>query len=219
MIALAKADSANDALSSRNLKLETKDVNYDSLQNITNSLLISLSEIKKEHPTEQVINPEKSVIDKATQEKIEKLIVPANIQKIQQQESKYTVYIQYADGYKEQAGKFRSWWQKEYICPTPEYIANRSFNTSVNYFYDEDEAEARKLAKLVEQKMDLPVRVSFLKMKAPKKQLELWLGKYEPKTTEQIIRKYEINKAMLQKTETNQQLQRIQKVQPVQKQQ
>lgn len=218
-IALAQADSANDALSSRNLKLETNNVNYDSLQEITNTLLIGLAEIKKENPTEPVMNVDTMAIDKTTQQKIEKLLTAVNIKKIQEKENKYTIYIQYADGYEEQATKLRNWWQKEYICPKPEFIAKRSFNSAVNYFYDEDEAEARKLAKLVEQKMDLPVRVSFLKMKAPKKQLELWLGKYEPKTTEQIIRKYEINKALLQKTETNQQLQRIQQVQPVQKQQ
>ena len=122
-IALAKADSANEVLSSRNIKLETNDGNYDSLQDITNSLLISLSEIKKENPNEKVINSDNTVIDKATQEKIEKLIVPANIEKIQEKETKYTIYIQYADGYKEQAAKLRSWWQKEYICPKPEFIA------------------------------------------------------------------------------------------------
>ncbi len=208
-IALAKADSANDVLASRNMKLETKDVNYDSLQNITNSLLISLSEIKKENPTEKVINSDNTVIDKATQEKIEKLIVPANIEKIQEKETKYTVYIQYADGYEEQATKLRNWWQKEYICPKPEFIPNRSFNASVNYFYETDSTEARKLAKLVEQKIGLPVKVSYFKMKAPKMQLELWLGKYQAKTTEQIFKKYEINKATLQRADTRQQLQQL----------
>ena len=58
--------------------------------------------------------------------------------------------------------------------------------------------------------MNLPVKISFLKMKAPKKQLELWLGKYQAKTTEQIFKKYEINKATLQRTDTSQQLQQLQ---------
>jgi hypothetical protein len=209
-VALKSSEFENDSLSVRNIKLETNNNNYDSLQNITNSLLISLAEIKKENPNENVIIPKNTVLDKPTQEKIEKLIVPANIEKIQENENKYTVYIQFADGYEEQATKLRNWWQKEYICPKPEPIPNKSFNTSVNYFYAEDEAEARKLAKLVEQKMDMPVKVSFFKMKAPKKQLELWLGKYQAKTTEQIFQKYEINKAVMQKTETKQQLQPIQ---------
>jgi FtsZ-binding cell division protein ZapB len=207
-VALASADSANDALTSRNLKLENNNNNYDSLQNITNSLLISLAEIKKENPTENVITTNTAVIDKPTQEKIEQLIVPANIEKIQENENKYTVYIQYADGYEEQATKLRNWWQKEYICPKPELITNRSFNASVNYFYPEDEAS--KLAKLVEQKLDLPVKASFFKMKAPRKQLELWLGKYQAKTTEQIFKKYDINKTMMEKNAARKQIQQIQ---------
>ena len=205
-IALESSESENDSLSVRNIKLENNNNNYDSLQDITNTLLIGLAEIKKENPTEPVMSVDTLAIDKTTQQKIEKLLTTVNIKKIQENENKYTIYIQYADGYGEQATKLRNWWQKEYICPKPELIAKRSFNTSVNYFYDEDEAEAKKLAKLVEQKMDLPVKVSLLKMKAPKKQLELWLGKYQPKTTEQIIKKYEINKALLQKTDTKQQL-------------
>jgi FtsZ-binding cell division protein ZapB len=209
-IALASADSANDALTSRNIKLESNNNNYDSLQNITNSLLISLAEIKKENPTENVITVDTMAIDRTTQQKIEKLITPANIEKIQEKENKYTVYIQYADGYEEQATKLRNWWQKEYICPKPELITNRSFNASVNYFDPEDEAEANKLAKLVQQKLDLPVKANFFKMKAPKKQLELWLGKYQAKTTEQIFKKYDINKTLLEKQVTLKKVQQMQ---------
>jgi cell division protein FtsB len=209
-IALESSESENDSLSVRNIKLENNNNNYDSLQNITNSLIISLAEIKKENPSENVITVDTLAINKTTQQKIEKLITPTNIEKILEKENKYTVYIQFADGYEEQATKLRSWWQKEYICPKPEPIPNKSFNTSVNYFYAEDEAEARKLAKLVEQKMDMPVKVSFFKMKAPKKQLELWLGKYQAKTTEQIFKKYDINKATLQKAEIQKQIQQVQ---------
>jgi hypothetical protein len=208
--ALESSESANDSLSVRNMKLETNNNNYDSLQNITNSLLISLAEIKKEKPTENVINVNTTVIDKPTQEKIEQLIIPANIEKIQEKENKYTVYIQFADGYDEPAAKLRNWWQKEYICPQPEHIKNRSFEASVNYFYEEDEAEARKLAKFVERKMDMPLKVNFLKMKAPKKQLELWLGKYQAKTTEQIFKKYEIDKTLLEKQVSLKKVQQMQ---------
>jgi tyrosyl-tRNA synthetase len=188
---LIKSDSLNDILSAQNNNWEKNYANYDSLQNITNSLLINLAELKKEKPDENVISQNSALIDKPTQEKIEKLILPSNIEKIQDKESRYTVYIQFAEGYKEQAIKLQRSWQKEYICPQPELITNRSFASTVNYFYPEDEEEARKLAKFTEVKINSPVRVNALKMKAPKKQLELWLGKYQPRTTEQIIQKYE----------------------------
>lgn len=190
--ALASADSSNDVLASENKKLEGGNANYDSLQNITNSLLINLAELKKSKPAENVVSQNTAVIDKPTQAKIEKLILPANIEKIQEKESKYTVYIQFANGYKEQAIKLQQWWQNKYICPQPELITNRSFAATVNYFYPEDEAEAKKIARVTEERIGLPVKVTALKMKAPKKQLELWIGKYQPKSKEQIFEKYDI---------------------------
>ena len=191
-IALASADSSNDVLASENKNLENRNDNYDSLQNITNSLLKNLAELKKSNPAENVVSQNTAVIDKPTQAKIEKLILPANIEKIQEKESKYTVYIQFADGYKEQAIRLQRWWQNEYICPQPELITNRSFAATINYFYPEDEAEARRIARFTEGRIGLPVKVTTLKMKAPKKQLELWIGKYQPKSKEQIFKKYDI---------------------------
>lgn len=206
-IALAGADSAIDVLASENKNLENKNNNYDSLQNITNSLLINLAELKKEKPAENVISKDTALIDKTTQAKIEKLISPANIEKIQEKESKYTIYIQFADAYKEQTIKLQKWLQKDYICPQPELITNRQFAAAVNYFYPEDEAEARKIAKLTEDKIGLPVKVNLLKMKAPKKQLELWVGKYQAKTTNQILEKYGIKEANYKNVIQKQQMQ------------
>lgn len=210
-IALTGADSSIDVLSSENKNLQNRNNNYDSLQNITNSLLINLAELKKEKPAENVISKDTALIDKTTQAKIEKLILPANIEKIQEKENKYTVYIQFANDYKEQTIKLHKWLQKDYICPQPELITNRQFAATVNYFYQEDEVEAKKIAKLTEEKIGLPVKLNMLKLKAPKKQLELWIGKYQAKTTNQILEKYGIKEANYKNVLQKQQIQQKQK--------
>jgi len=197
-LALAKADLDNDSLASQNKKLANRDANYDSLQEITNSLLINMAELNKEEPGKNIISKDTAIINKATQEKIQKLITPASIKEIKEKEAKYTVYIQFTQDYTGMAKKLQRDWQNKYICPQPELIRNNSFNLSVRYFHDADRQEALKLANLVGREMGLPVKVSYVKMKTPKKQLELWLGKYKPKTTEQIFEKYDVQQVMLE---------------------
>lgn len=192
-IALAKADSLNETLASENESLLNRKANYDSLQNITSSLLINLSEIKKINPDIYIENQNTNVLDKPTQAKIDRLITPANIEKMVEKVDKYTIYIQYGTDFGDEANNLRRGWQDAYICPKPELITDRTFAAAVNYFHPEDEAEARKIAAAVEKKIGLPIKVTEVNLKSQKKQLELWLGKYQPKTRAQILQKYEIN--------------------------
>lgn len=207
--ALARADSANEVLTSENKNLEKRNINYDSLQNLANSLLINLAEIKRINPNENVVTQNTAVIDKPTQTTIEKMITPASIEKIQEKENKYTIYIQFTGDFKDQAYYLQQKWQNKYICPQPELINNRSFAATVKYFYAEDEAEAKKIAKITEDRIGFPVQVSFQKMKAPRHQLELWIGKYQPKTTDEIFKKYDIKKELLNKAVIQKQIQDV----------
>lgn len=196
--ALAKADSLNEVLASENKSLENRKTNYDSLQNITSSLLINLSEIKKTNPEVYIENQNTNQLDQTTQAKIDVLLTPANIEKMVAKEDKYTIYIQYAAGFEDDAKNLRRGWQENYVCPKPELITDRSFAASVNYFHLEDAAEAEKVAAAVERKIGLPIKVTQVNMKSPKKQLELWIGKYQPKTRTQILQKYEISPDLIQ---------------------
>jgi flagellar biosynthesis/type III secretory pathway chaperone len=196
--ALAKSDSLNEVLTSENKNLESRKTNYDSLQTITSSLLINLSELKKSNPEVYVENQTANVLDEKTQAKIEKLIIPSNIEKMVEKVGKYTIYIQYSPDYEADAKKLRQWWQNDYVCPRPELIADRTFAASVKYFHPEDEEEARKVAKATEGKIGMPILVTYVSMKSPQKQLELWIGKYQPKTRAQILQKYEIGNDLIQ---------------------
>jgi flagellar biosynthesis/type III secretory pathway chaperone len=207
--ALAKADSLNEVLLSENKSLENRKTNYDSLQNITSSLLINLSEIKQTHPEIYTENQTTNQLDKPTQAKIELLLTPANIEKMVDKVDKYTIYIQYATGFEDDAKNLRRGWQENYVCPKPELITDRNFAAAVNYFHPEDEAEAKKVAAAVEGKIGLPIKVTQVNMKSPKKQLELWLGKYQAKTRTQILQKYEISNELIQKSKRIQKMQRM----------
>lgn len=197
-LTLAKADSLNEVLLSENSSLLNKKTNFDSLQNITSSLLINLSEIKKTNPEVYIENQNTNVLDKPTQAKIDVLLTPAYIEKMVEKVDKYTIYIQYAAGFEDDAKNLRRAWQENYVCPKPELITDRSFAASVNYFHPEDEAEAKKVAAAVESKIGMPIKVTSVSMKSPKKQLELWIGKYQPKTRTQILQKYEISADLIQ---------------------
>jgi hypothetical protein len=207
--ALSKADSLNEVLVSENKSLENRKTNYDSLQNITSSLLINLSEIKQTHPEVYIENQTSNQLDQPTQAKIEKLLTPANIEKMVEKEGKYTIYIQYAADFEKDAYTLRRWWTNDYVCPKPELISNRSFAASVKYFHPEDEAEAKKVAAAVENKIGLPISVTSANMKSPKRQLELWIGKYQAKTRTQILQKYEISNNLIQSSKSIQKIQRL----------
>lgn len=193
--AIQIADSINDVLVNRNNSLQNNSYNYDSLQNITNSLLISLADLKEKTSVDTGIMV--ATIDKQREEVIKKLITPANIRKIRADEKKYTVYVQYLEGYKNDALKLQKWWQDEYICPQPELITNRSVAPTVNYFYAEDAGEAKKVADFVKQKTKLNVKLNnFSRLNAPKKQLEVWLGEYKARTTKEILDKYDVKQVL-----------------------
>jgi len=201
-VALDRADSLNEAISSQNENLKNRAGNYDSLQTLVNSLLLNLAELKKVNPTENVVTHDTAIIDKRTQTTIQKMITPAAIERISVKAEKYTIYIQFADGFKDQAFNLQQGWIKKYNCPAPQYIANGSFVTMVKYFNKADEAEAVKIAGLTEKKIGMPVKVNYQEIKSPKQQLEVWIGKYEPKTTEQILKKYEVNKNLFNRIAT-----------------
>lgn len=93
-------------------------------------------------------------------------------------EVKYTIYIQYMDGLYLKAKKIRTFLNKKnYKVPETDLIIREKFSSSVRYFYPTDNQKATEIARLAEIATNTKYKVQYTKIKAPKNQIEIWIGK------------------------------------------
>lgn len=90
----------------------------------------------------------------------------------------YTIYIQYMQAFASQSSSLRAAFETdEYKVPEEQNMKKMSFPSSVRYFYEVDEDKATEIANKAQEIIHKKFRVQFIRLKAPKKQLEIWVGK------------------------------------------
>jgi hypothetical protein len=92
---------------------------------------------------------------------------------------------------------------KKYRVPKWETVQELSFNPVIKYFYEQDLAEAKKIAAFVNNSDDFfrqnPVKLQKLNLKSPLHQIEIWVGTYQRKDLQQLIQQTAIDDKKLQR--------------------
>jgi hypothetical protein len=92
-------------------------------------------------------------------------------------EVKYIIYIQHMKGLHPEAQKIRAFLKtKKYNIPEIELIKREKFTSSVRYFYPDDKEKAAEIATLAEKVSRIKYEVEYTKSRAPKNQIEIWIG-------------------------------------------
>ena len=175
--ALAQLDKNNASLQQDSISL-TKTVtktegNYDSLKKVLDTVLMVLK--NKNLPVSSNI---KNVI---THER------PA-----ENRDPVYTVFMQCMPGFERLMPPLvKDLKAKKYKVPKWEVVEQIAFDPAIKYFYEEDAGEAKKIAALINGSDAFfrknPARVQKLNLKAPKRQIEIWVGEYQRKDLQQLI--------------------------------
>ncbi|HRC20207.1 MAG TPA: hypothetical protein PLS07_05610, partial [Niabella sp.] len=98
------------------------------------------------------------------------------------------VYIQYMPEFNTQKEKVISA-LGSYRLQTPEAIESISFNSVIKYFNESDKATAFEIAKLVSSAIGSSVDARLINLKAPSRQIEVWLGRYKIENIDVLKRK------------------------------
>ncbi|WP_221392585.1 hypothetical protein [Dyadobacter sp. NIV53] len=114
-----------------------------------------------------------------------------------------TVFLQYKKEYKAQCQLLMDALKAEkYNVPGKEWIKNINFTTSVKYFNEQDKPWADSIAvvmnKIIGRTKSNPVPVIKNSVKAPRGQLEVWMGDYKRTVTSDLIKKYSSNQLQTQ---------------------
>jgi len=176
-VALGKLDSYNGSLRQDSISL-TKTVtktegNYDSLKRVLDTVLMVLK--NKDLPVSSNI---KSVI--------------TNERPPEHRDPVYTVFMQCMPGFERlMPSLVKDLRAKKYKVPKWEIVEKITFDPAIKYFYEEDADEAKKISALINSSDEFfqknPVKVQRVNLKAPKRQIEIWVGEYQRKDLQQLI--------------------------------
>ena len=183
--ALGKLDFYNGTLRQDSISLTKRVGNYDSLKNVLDTLVLLF--------------------------KNQSLPVSANIKNMiaveappKSRDPVYTVYVQCMPGFQKlMPPMVKDLREKKYKVPKWETVQEISFNPVIKYFYEQDLAEAKKIAAFVNSSDDFfrqnPVKLQKLNLKSPLHQIEIWVGAYRRKDLQQLIQQTAIDDKKLQR--------------------
>jgi hypothetical protein len=118
--------------------------------------------------------------------------------------SQVTVYVQYKNEYYDQCNQLvNALKQEKFNVPGKELIAKINFKSSIKYFNDEDKMWADSVALIFNNTLRRSgkARVPVVRnnIKAPRGQLEVWMGDYRTEGTTALIQKYSPKASKLKK--------------------
>ena len=194
---------ANDSVKGINYSLTKLSENFDSLQNVNDTLTALLNksqqtyinistqmastkinELYKEAYPEQKNNVSENVKESIINTKEIKDPVAENP----------VVYIQYMPDYKDITFKaIHLLKEQKTDVQKPELITGTTFNPVVKYFNKEDQAEAERIADILNKHLSGVIKKQFIaqnvRLKSPLRQLEVWIGEYRPPKVNPEIQK------------------------------
>jgi hypothetical protein len=184
-VALAQLDNYNGSLRQDSISLTKRVGNYDSLKSVLDTVVMLF--------------------------KNQSLPVSDNIKKVVAVEAParprdpvYTIYLQCMPGFEKlMPPMIKDLREKKYRVPKWETVQEISFNPVIKYFYDQDLAEAKKIAALVNSSDNFfrknPLQIQKLNLKSPLHQIEIWVGEYQRKDLQQLIQQTAIDDKKLQR--------------------
>lgn len=94
----------------------------------------------------------------------------------------YTVFIQYSDGMDQKQDQLNKALKELgiYKVPSSEWMRKQKFSSSVRYFDKADSLQAVQLADDARKSCGVIFPVQYTAIKAPSKQLEVWIGNVNP---------------------------------------
>jgi len=173
-VALGQLDRYNGSLRQDSISLTKRVGNYDSLKNVLDTVVMLF--------------------------KNQSLPVSANIKNMiaverppRPRDPVYTVFVQCMPGFEKlMPPMVKDLKEKKYRVPKWEIVKEITFNPSIKYFYEEDHAEAKKIATYINHSdpffHDNPVQLQKLNLKSPLHQIEIWVGEYQRKDLQQLIK-------------------------------
>lgn len=200
--ALEKLAQRNESLQGDSVSLTNKIGNFDSLKKAYDTLALLFNKSQS-----NFIDSGAAVADSRIKELYERtfsnhrVVASDNLKKSilkpdrphTEENPVYTIYMQCMPGYEKLTESLVSRLkQKKYIVPGIETIQKFSFNPIVKYFYNEDKNEADRIASLINESDDYfkknPVKIQQLNVKSPSHQIEVWIGQYQAKDFNKLIR-------------------------------
>ena len=178
-VALDQLDNYNGSLRQDSISLTKRVGNYDSLKSVLDTVVMLFR--NQNLPVSDNI---RSMIA---------VEIPAR-----PRDPVYTVYVQCMPGFEKlMPPMVKDLREKKYRVPKWETVKEISFNPAIKYFYEEDLAEAKKIAAFVNRSDDFfrqnPVQLQKLNLKSPRHQIEIWVGEYQRKDLQQIIQQTTID--------------------------
>ncbi len=184
-VALAQLDNYNGSLRQDSISLTKRVGNYDSLKSVLDTVVMLFK-----NQSLQVSDNIKNVVA---------VEVPAR-----PRDPVYTIYVQCMPGFEKlMPPMVKDLRGKKYRVPKWETVQELSFNPVIKYFYEQDLAEAKKIAAFVNNSDDFfrqnPVKLQKLNLKSPLHQIEIWVGAYQRKDLQQLIQQTAIDDKKLQR--------------------
>lgn len=185
---------AKDSVMEINYSLTKLNQNFDSLQNVNDTLTALLSKSQQTNINNNSLDPGTNinVLFKETYP-AQKNTVSENVKEsiINTKEMKDpvamrpVVYIQYMPDYKDITNKaIHLLKEQKTNVQKPELINGTTFNPVVKYFHIEDKAEAERIADILNKQLSGVMKKQFtpqiVKLKSPLHQIEVWIGDYRP---------------------------------------
>ena len=175
----------NGFLKQDSISLTKRVGNYDSLKNVLDTVVM-LFRNQSLHVSDNIKN-------------LVAVDVPAK-----PRDPVYTVYVQCMPGFEKlMPPMVKDLREKKYKVPKWEIVKEISFNPVIKYFYEQDLAEAKKIAAFVNSSDNFfrqnPVQLQKLNLKSPPRQIEIWVGEYQRKDLQQIIQQTAIDEKRIQR--------------------
>jgi hypothetical protein len=185
---------ANDSVKGINYSLTKLNENFDSLQNVNDTLTALLNKTQQTYINissqvagtkindlyKEVYPEQKTNVSETVKESI------INTKEIKDPVAAYPiVYIQFMPDYKDVTYKTISLLKDQKTdVQKPELITGSTFNPVVKYFHKEDQAVAERIANILNKHFSNQMKQQFtvqnVSLKAPLHQLEIWIGDYRP---------------------------------------
>jgi hypothetical protein len=174
--ALRRLSAYNASLQEDSLSLSNRVGNYDSLKKVLDTVLIIYNQ-SQAHTNNNVSGDNK---------------IKEYTQNVREDRELYKVYLHFMPGYEKMSAKATQQLKRnKYTVPGQEKVTTVTFDPVVKYFHEEDEGEARKIARLISNSDPYfdknPVTLQKLNLKSPMRQLEVWIGEYRQKDVDQIL--------------------------------
>lgn len=184
-VALDQLDNYNGSLRQDSISLTKRVGNYDSLKNVLDTVVM-LFRNQSLHVSDNIRNMVAVEVPTRPRDPV------------------YTVYVQCMPGFEKlMPPMIKDLREKRYRVPKWETVKDISFNPVIKYFYAEDLAEAKKIAALVNRSDGFfrgnPVKLQKLNLKSPLHQIEIWVGEYQRKDLQQLIRQTAIDEKRIQR--------------------